>query len=161
MIFLTLLLGVVSSAGLQAKAGGGDREQIQVLVENYVEAYNQGDEAALEKLWAEDGDLISRPGKALSKGKQGILMEIKNNQTREYQGGKMDLRISNIKFVGKNAALVEAKNLLTGVISPGGTKLPPIPHYMIFLVEKDKKDWRINAIRYFSAIPIVRSSRSP
>lgn len=149
-----MFLGFATSA--QCKGSREDVAMIESLVSELVRAYNQREEAALEKLWAEDGDLVAVPGKSPVTGRQAVLEEIRQNQGRDYKNGRLSVSITKITFLGKDAALVEAKNSLTGVTTPGGTVLPPISHFMILAVEKDKKAWFIDSARYFSGLPIVR-----
>ena len=158
--FLTILLTLTWVGGDLAvgstRGRGIDAQQIQTLVNNLVQAYNAKDEAAMQQLWAEDGDLVSVPGNVVSKGQRAILEEIKNSRNVHYKDGKLNLTVTSIKFVGKNAAFVEARNMLSGVVTPGGTQLPPIAHHMVLLVEKEKKAWLLDAVRWYSAVPIVR-----
>lgn len=159
-----LILGILTGVGgLLVWAGDRDDEvqAIQTLVKNLVQAYNADNEAALGKLLAGEGDWASVPGRKPSKGTQAILQEIKQGRSGDYRGGQLNLAVTSIKFVGKNAAFVEATNRLTGVVTPRGTHLPPIDHHMILLLEKDKKDWLIHAVRWYSAVPIVRGKTSP
>jgi len=153
---LTLAISLATSAHAYGSKKEKDIQEIETLVQKLVTAYNQRDEALMQKIWAEDGDLVSTPGAQISTGKEKVIAEIKQDQNTEYKNSQLNVTVTNIKFIGKNAAVVEAKNLLSGIITPGGTKLPPLAHYMIIIVEKQKKEWLIDGVRYFSSLPLLR-----
>lgn len=130
--------------------------EITQVMNELSQAYNQDQPEMLKSLFTETTDVVTLPGQTPIQGPEEAARRLLQSKSRVYLDGKMNIQIQYIKFFDKDWALVEAKNLLQGVITPKGTKLPPIEHPMLFLMEKNKKEWRIESLRYYSRFPILR-----
>jgi uncharacterized protein (TIGR02246 family) len=136
------------------------QEIIQVMRE-LAQAYNQNQSEVLQGHFTETADVVTLPGQKPTQGPEQVVRHLLQSRSQDYLNGKMEIQVQNIKFFDKDWALVEAKNILQGVTSPRGAKLPPIEHFMLLLMEKNKKKWRIESMRYFSRFPILRPLNRP
>lgn len=153
MILMVLCLVPLSGGADQGEEAKG--EIIQVMKE-LTQAYNQNHPELLQGLFTETADVATRPGQTPIQGPEPLVRQLLQSRSREFLNGKMEIQVQNIKFFDKNWAWVEAKNVLQGITTPRGAKLPPIEHPMLLLMEKKKKQWRIESLRYFSRFPILR-----
>ena len=134
------------------KVSQQDRAAIETVVNNYMAAYNKMDEEAIQKLFAQDGDLLTSDRSIFNEGQAAVIAEIKQAKRENLKGRDMSVNIARMQEISKGIYFVEAKGILKST-TPSGTPLPTINNRMVMLLEKEGKDLKIDSVRYYSNVP--------
>jgi uncharacterized protein (TIGR02246 family) len=136
-----LALASATSAAAQPSDGAGD--PAGQLVKEYVRAWNARDFAALERLWAEDGEFINSQGVSVDRN---ALLESK---TTGAEGSKavIDVTVSSKpRMLEPNVAMFEGESALATTDGAVFERM----QFAGILVKRDDK-WQIRLIRELSS----------
>lgn len=126
--------------------------EISQFVDLFVKKWNQHDPKELNKLWAENGDLMNPAGE-WEKGKANVM----NILVREHKGplrdSQMKQEITNILVLSPTMAWVDAKVSLN---VPGVPKDldRQLDHHIVYLLVKQDNQWRILAVRPYQFLEL-------
>jgi uncharacterized protein (TIGR02246 family) len=147
---ITFLLLIVLTSGSFISAAtvtAADESAIRQLIQRYVDARNQMDQAALRKLFTEDADQLVSTGewrRGLDNLLQGAMVSSKK------ENGKSSVTVESVRMVGKDAAIADGRyeTAARGAASP--RKM-----WSTFVLERHGDGWRITAIRNMLPTPTV------
>jgi uncharacterized protein (TIGR02246 family) len=105
----------------------------------------------MASFWVADGDLINPFGRHA----QGTA-EIEKLFTDEQMGPMASTTyagtIENIRYIGKNVAIVDVACEITGMKGPDGAAVPPLKHHVTWIAEKKGGKWMADGARAFVAM---------
>jgi uncharacterized protein (TIGR02246 family) len=139
-----------SGAGIGADADAdgaakADAAAIRALVDQAVRAWGKGDGAAYAAVFDDDADYVTFGGMHL-KGRGAIAKQHQQLFDTALKGTRLQLRITNLRFLTPNVALTHA---VGGILDePGQTEVAPTRNSLQILVWR-KRDgaWRCAALQ--------------
>lgn len=137
---LSLLLATVA---VSATAAGSDDAAIRTLVQRYMDARNQKDEAALRQLFMPDADQLVSSGE-WRRGLDALLKGAMASSKKE--GGNSSVILESVRLIGTDTAIADGR-YQTSVI--GASSSPGLTRRMwsTFILRRTGEGWRIAAIR--------------
>jgi uncharacterized protein (TIGR02246 family) len=152
-IVALVALAAVSLAGaVPAFAASKDEDAIKARVAEFIAIFSKGDAKAASAFWVEDGSLIN-PAGVVGKGPAEIEKVIANDLKTILKDTKMDMKVSQFRAVGKDAAWVELEHSVAGAHAPDGTALSPMTFHVPTLMVKKGKNWMIAEARPYAYLP--------
>jgi uncharacterized protein (TIGR02246 family) len=148
---LPVLLGLLASP--TARADEKEDAVIHKRHDEWVAAWNKHDPKLMASFWVADGDLINPFGRH-ARG----TAEIEKLFTEEQQGGPMASstysgQVENIRYIGKNTAIIDVAAEITGMKAPDGAAVPPFKHQVTWIAEKKDGKWFAIGARAFAFVP--------
>jgi uncharacterized protein (TIGR02246 family) len=130
------------AAGAYAQAA--DEGAARKFIADYVKAWNAGDSASLNKMWADDGELVDAEGTVIDRK---ALMA---NRLAKPSGERplLSLTLDKVRLLEPNVALVDGESELS---APDGQALSRT-RFAGVLVQRDGA-WRIRLVRQLSTQP--------
>jgi uncharacterized protein (TIGR02246 family) len=139
-ILMGLLLLAASVAGTsQRGASGNDEVAIRAVVGKYVEAREQIDPQAVERLFTSDADQLVSSGE-WRKGREAVVKGTMASSAST--GGKRTITVEAVRFVTPEVALADGRYELSG-LAGGATR----SMWTTLVLKRVGKDWQITAIR--------------
>jgi uncharacterized protein (TIGR02246 family) len=139
---MKLLLVVAVASGLFAQSvssDDSDKAAIRGVVQKYVNAREQMDASAIQKLFTTDADQLVSSGE-WRKGRPAVVRGTMASSTRT--GGTRSITVESIRFVAPGVAIADGHYDLSGLA--GGTTRHM---WTTFILVKNSSGWRIAAIR--------------
>jgi uncharacterized protein (TIGR02246 family) len=147
LLLCAVLFGLVALP--TARAGQKEEEAaIRKRHDEWVASWNKHDPKLMASFWAEDGDLID-PFGASAKGPQAIekFFEGQHTGTGVMVGTTYAGTITDIRLIGKNAAVVDVDAAVSGMKGADGAAMPPLKHHITWVAEKKSGKWMAVAAR--------------
>lgn len=153
-MYRTALFGVLIAIPVSLLADDSarvsdDERAVRDCIAKYVEAFNQGDAAAIGALWSETGVWISPDGKQLT-GRDAITAAM-HEYFEDGQGQSLSVIDATIRFLAPTVAVEEGK---ARVVRPG--EAPEESTYMAIHVKRDD-GWQLDSVRE-TAIPTASTN---
>jgi len=154
---MTTLLLMPSLFGLIAvpAASAGQKEEDDAIHKRHDEwtaAWNKHDPKLMASFWVADGDLINPFGRH-AQGRAAIEKLFADEQMGPMAGTTYAGTIENIRYIGKNVAIVDVAGEITGMKGPDSAAAPPFKHHVTWIAEKKAGKWMADGARAFIAIP--------
>lgn len=149
LLFLSVLLLALPVAHANQKA---DDDAIHHRSDEWNAAWNQHDPKLLASFFTEDGDLINPFGKHAS-GRQAIEQLFTQEQSGPMAGTTYHGTIENIRYFGKNNAIVDVVGEIDGFKKPDGSPAKSFMHHVTWICEKKHGKWMALAARAFVFSP--------
>jgi uncharacterized protein (TIGR02246 family) len=149
---LLLALGLVGTPAVAQDNLGStsaDRENekvIRTLYDQFEEAWNRHDTAAMAKMWSIDGDHLEPDG-TLAKGREGVSQLFAREHDTVFKETQLSLTIDDVWFITGEVALVDGGYEVEGVRTPDGQVLPPRRGHLSAILLKEQGQWWIVASR--------------
>lgn len=159
-LVLSVLLLALPVARADQKA---DDAAIHHRSDEWSAAWNQHDPKLLASFFTEDGDLINPFGKHAS-GRQAIEQLFEKEQSGVMAGTTYHGTIENIRYFGKNNAIVDVVGEIDGLKGPDGSPAKSFMHHVTWVCEKKHGKWMALAARAFAFIPppgTMKNSSAP
>ncbi len=151
-----LLVAVsLSVVGLAWAAGGPGDEQdvLKARSAEFAAAWNKHDAAAMAALWAPDGDVINPFGR-VAKGRAEVEALFKDEHGGPMKMTTYSSKVTGVRVLGDRVAVLDWEANITGMQSGDGSPLPPFPHHVVVVVQKDKDGkWMVEAARPYAFAP--------
>lgn len=131
-----------------------EKQAIQKRHDEWIAAWNKHDPKLMASFWADNGDLIDPFGKH-AKGPA----EIEKLFTGEHTGKGVMVGttyagvVDDIRFIGKDAAIVDVTAEVSGMTGADGKPAPPFKHHVTWVAEKKNGKWMAIAARPCVAVP--------
>ena len=120
-----------------AAAQQDTRQQVEALTAKWVEAFNKGDGKAVAALYSADNISVNR---------LGMMTGAKNYEERVQHevklGGKITLKVDQVRAMGSNAALAAGPYQITYTANPAGSQFEG---NWLRVFEREAGDWKIIA----------------
>jgi uncharacterized protein (TIGR02246 family) len=151
LVFSIVLLSGRISFGQTGTTGGNDAA-IRDVVKKYEEARNATDANAVALLFTADSDQLVSSGE-WRKGRDAVVRG--TMASSGATGGKRTLTVAGIRYLGRDAAIADARYDLTGLA--GGQERHM---WSTFVLARTPTGWRIAAIRnMLPAAPVPTAGR--
>jgi uncharacterized protein (TIGR02246 family) len=126
-----------------ASQNAPDASAINKVIADRQSAWNAGDEQAYARLLTPDADISSATGRA-ARGREAVIQLYKEQRAGIYAGASTSTRVTHIRMIHGDVALVDADYELTGLRSSSVASRGRI----VFVVAKQSDSrWLISAIR--------------
>jgi uncharacterized protein (TIGR02246 family) len=136
-LLLLLLLFVVN------QPQSADETAVRKLLENREVAWEKQDVAGLIAPFAEDSDYIDSSGNTTT-GRKAIESQYRKIfASAHYKNSRSTQKITKLRFVKPDVAIVTAEWTLTGLLSNEDTPLPERNGTTVLVIVKDSGDWKI------------------
>jgi uncharacterized protein (TIGR02246 family) len=161
LLLCAVLLGITAipvlsrAEGPAARANQKDEDAvIQKRHDEWVAAWNSHDPKVMASFWLVNGDLIDPFGRH-AQGRQAIekLFEAEHTGTGVMVGTTYAGTVENIRYIGKNVAIVDVTAEVSGMKGPDGAAMPPFKHHVTWVAEKKNGKWMAFAARPCVAVP--------
>jgi uncharacterized protein (TIGR02246 family) len=149
---MSLILAAVLAAGM---AGGeDDRRALLKMEDEFAEAWNRHDAAAMAALWAEDGDLIS-PGGRVARGRAEIEKMLRDEQSAAFKDTHFTITCPapGIRFLKPDVATIDCSWEISGAKDAAGQPRPSLKGLSIGVALKSDGRWRWTAGRAMVPLP--------
>jgi uncharacterized protein (TIGR02246 family) len=149
MRWITSLVLFVVTAGSFFGAPGltADENTIRQLIQRYVDARNQMDQAALRELFTADADQLVSTGQ-WRRGLDNLLEGAMASSKKE--NGKSSVTIESVRMLGKDGAIADGRYETSAL-----GDAPPRKMWSTFVLQRTGDGWRITAIRNMLPTPAV------
>lgn len=124
-----------------------DEAAIRKLLDNREIAWEKQDVAGLIAPFAEDSDYIDSSG-AIITGRKAIESQYKKNfASAHYKNSRSTQKITKVRMVRPDVAIVDAEWTLSGLQSNEDTPLPDRKGSTLLVIVKESEDWKIVTLR--------------
>lgn len=148
---LLILSGLLFISAASTSPNTTDPE-ISQFVDSFVKKWNKHDPNELDELWAENGDLMNPAGE-WEKGKENVLKILLREHRGVLRESQMKQEITNILKLSPTMAWVDANVRLSVPGLPEGLERH-LDHHIVYLLVKEKGQWRILAARPYQFLEI-------
>ena len=116
--------------------------------------WNKHDPKLMAAFFLADADLIDPFGRH-AQGPDAIeaLFATDHTGTGPMVGTTYVGTVTNIRYIGKTAAIVDVDAEITGLKGPDGAAAPPLKHHVTWVAEKKNGKWMALAARPCVAVP--------
>jgi len=145
-----ILLGLIALPN----ARGGQKEEdgaIRQRHDEWMAAWGKHDPKLMASFFVADGDLINPFGRH-AKSTAEIEKLFTEEQNGPMAGTTYSGTIENIRYIGKNVAIVDVAAEITGMKGPDGAAAPPFKHHVTWIAEKKSGKWMADGARAFGAV---------
>lgn len=139
LTLLCLLSSCTSLLRAQPAPRSADEASIRDLVQQYVDAREHQDAAAVEALFTSDADQLVSSGEWRN-GRAAVVKGAMASSQRT--GGKRSIEVTSIRFLTPDVAIADGRYTLTN-ITGGGTR----DMWTTLVLKRESGVWRIAAIR--------------
>jgi uncharacterized protein (TIGR02246 family) len=129
-----------------------DEELLSTLLDDFEAAWASGDAAAVAALFAEDGDTLTAQGH--SEGRAAVQEAYAQNFSGPFQGSKIDLETTNVRFLEPDVAVVDGTYEISGLKGPEGEDLGSATGQWTAIDVKTDSGWRIGCSRPMVPVPM-------
>jgi uncharacterized protein (TIGR02246 family) len=151
LFLLPILLGLITLPTARADQKEEDAA-IHQRHDEWAAAWNKHDAKLMAAFFVADGDLINPFGRH-AKG----TAEIEKLFAQEHAGTMAETTyagtIENIRYLGKNVAIVDVAGEISGMKGPDGAAAPPFKHHVTWIAEKKAGKWMADGARAFVFVP--------
>jgi len=151
LLLLTVLLGLVALPTARADQKEADAA-IHQRHDEWVAAWNKHDPKLMASFFVADGDLINPFGRHVQ-GTAAIEKLFTDEHAGPMAGTTYAGTIENIRYIGKNVAIVDVAGEITGMKGPDGTAGPPFKHHVTWIAYKKAGKWMAHGARAFVTVP--------
>jgi uncharacterized protein (TIGR02246 family) len=122
--------------------------------DEWMAAWNKHDPKLMASFWVESGDLIDPFGKR-AQGPQAIekLFEGEHTGNGVMVGTTYAGTIENIRYIGRNVAIVDVAAEVSGLKGADGAAMPLLKHHVTWVAEKKGGKWMAVAARPCIPVP--------
>jgi uncharacterized protein (TIGR02246 family) len=154
LLLCAVLLGLIAAPAARASQKDEDAA-IQKRSDEWNAAWNSHDPKVMASFWLDNGDLIDPFGRH-AQGRDAIekLLEGDHTGTGPMVGTTYVGTVESIRYIGKNAAIVDVTAEVSGMKGPDGAALPPLKHHVTWVAEKKDGKWMAVAARPCIAVPL-------
>jgi uncharacterized protein (TIGR02246 family) len=139
--FLGLLTAPQEKGKLTTPPAAEDKAaSVQVFLKHYIEVFNKNEADALANLWAADCVYVDRETGARSEGRAAIKEDLER-AFKDNQGSKLNVEVSNIRFVRPDVATLDGK---ATVFYPNAE---PVTTEFSTILVKEADHWLINNVQ--------------
>ena len=149
-LLVFILLGLIALPN----ARGGQKEEDAAIRQRHDEwaaAWGKHDPKLMASFFVADGDLINPFGRHAS-GKAEIEKLFAEEHAGPMAGSTYAGTIENIRYIGKNVAIVDVAGEITGMKGPDGAAAPPFKHHVTWIAEKKAGKWMADGARAFGTL---------
>jgi uncharacterized protein (TIGR02246 family) len=150
LLLLPILLGMIALPVTRADQKEEDAA-IHARHDEWTAAWNKHDPKLMASFWVADGDLINPFGRH-AQGRAAIEKLFTEEQSGPMAGTTYSGTIENIRYMGKNVAIVDVAGEINGMKGPDGAAAPPFKHHVTWIAEKKTGKWMAVGARAF--VPI-------
>lgn len=153
LLLCAVLLGLTALPAARADQKDEDAV-IRKRHDEWVAAWDKHDPKIMASFWLENGDLIDPFGKH-AQGREAVekLFEGEHTGTGIMVGTTYAGTVDNIRYIGKNACVVDVTAEVSGMKGPDGAVAPPFKHHVTWVAEKKDGKWMALATRPCVAVP--------
>jgi uncharacterized protein (TIGR02246 family) len=146
-IFLLCLIPACLFGPVANKASASDDEAgVRKAIASYVDAFNQGDAAAVAAHWSELGEWIDPTGTPIQ-GRDAILTEMKAYFSSDTKP-KIELLDLSVRFLAPSVAVEQG----TALVTRSDDSASESPYFAIHVLEDDK--WQLSSVRELAPKPL-------
>ncbi len=143
-IFLLCLITACLIGPVANKASASDDEAgVRKAIASYVDAFNQGDAAAVTAHWSELGEWIDPTGTPIQ-GRDAILTEMKAYFSSDTKP-KIELLDLSVRFLAQSVAVEQG----TALVTRPDDSASESPYFAIHVLEDGK--WQLSSVRELAA----------
>jgi creatinine amidohydrolase len=136
------------SSGKPESCTAGDDRTIRDFANAFTFHWSNGDAQSLSRLWSVDGDIV-HPDGLTERGRETIRANRAALFMRqEYRSSKHPLTFGNVRCINADAAIVDGKWELRGVLDATGKPLPTFEGLLTLVMARGPNGWAIEAYRY-------------
>jgi len=138
------VMGREAASNAQTLQTETEDEAVKAVITAMTEAFNRHDAKAWTRLATPDAQLVTVRGESMNgvaeieKGLSGLF------ETRNRNASVKILDVK-VRLIRPDVAMAHVINELSGVIGPGGQKLPAHREFSLRVFVKDQGVWRISA----------------
>lgn len=126
--------------------------EMQQVIDRYMELWKLHDVEKIAALWTEDGDLLN-PWGVWARGRAGVQKILRQEHSGPFQKSTMTNKIVHSRSIDPKANWVEVEAAVVGMLGASGEELPPFKHHCIYLLVKDSEDnWKIASARAYQLL---------
>jgi uncharacterized protein (TIGR02246 family) len=153
LFFCVVLFGLAALPACRADQKDEDAA-IHKRHDEWVAAWNKHDPNLMASFWTENGDLIDPFGKH-AQGRQAVekLFEGEHTGNGVMVGTTYGGTIENIRYIGRNIAIVDVDAEVSGMKGSDGAAMPPFKHHVTWVAEKKDGKWMAVAARPCVPVP--------
>jgi len=152
LLLLPVLLALIALPTARAAENAEDAA-IHKRHDEWCAAWNKHDPKLIASFFLPDGDLINPHGRH-ARGTAEIEKLFTDEQSGPMAGTTYSGTIENIRYLGKNIAIVDVAGEVTGMKGPDGAAVPPFKHHVTWIAEKKGGKWMAHGARAFVTMPM-------
>ncbi len=156
LVIVGFVSGYAVTCDAQSRGGREDEEAIMKVIAGTTEAFNRHDAKAFTRFYTSDAELVTVRGERM-KGAAEIekgLAAIFATRARAASLRTLDV---TVRFIRPDVAVAHVTNELSGLVSPGGERLPAHRELSIRVLVKEQGGWLVTAFHN----TIVRPFETP
>src|SRR5437868_6347607 len=134
---LAAILVAVAIPALAADKMEKQDKAIRDSIAAFQDAWNKHDYKAMAGFWADDGDIINPWGR-MAKGKAEVEKLFQDEQMGMLKTTQQHINVNSIRFLDKDAAVVDADASMSGVMTPDGKPAPDFQHHITLVLQNVK-----------------------
>ncbi len=151
LLLLPILLGLINTPTARADQKEEDAT-IHQRHDEWAAAWNKHDPKLMAAFFVADGELINPFGRH-AKGTAEIEKLFTDEHNSAMAGTTYAGMIENIRYIGKNVAIVDVSGEISGMKGPDGAAAPPFKHHVTWIAEKKAGKWMADGARAFVLLP--------
>jgi uncharacterized protein (TIGR02246 family) len=141
-VVLSLAASTLLPMGMTAQ-NSSDETAITELVAARSRAWTSGDQQAYARLLTTDADIASATGRT-ARGRDAVIQLYKEQRAGAYAGAALSTRVTHIRMIRPDVALVDADYELAGLRSGSAANSGKVA---LVVVKQPDRRWLITAIR--------------
>jgi uncharacterized protein (TIGR02246 family) len=141
LIFNLIFIFTLCTVSL-AKADSDKRakEDIQKTMNSFAEKWNKHDIKGMAEMWSKDGDVINPYGR-IAKGRDEIQKLITDEHQSFMKDTTMKIQVTLSRLLKRDYAVADCDVVISGMKNSEGKVGPDLPHHLVVVLEKDKRNW--------------------
>lgn len=158
IIFVGLVFGYSASCCAQSLVNREDEEAIRKVIVGTTEAFNQHDAKAFTRFYTSDAELVTVRGERM-KGAAEIekgLAAIFATRAKAVTLKTLDV---SVRFIRPDVAVAHVTNELSGLVGPGGERLPAHRELSVRVLVKEQGQWLVTAFHNTIVRPLEPVAR--
>ncbi|MGA9526322.1 MAG: nuclear transport factor 2 family protein [Myxococcaceae bacterium] len=148
---LALVVAMSGAAWAKGEAKGESKKaqkqvsEVQTFKNEFQTAWNEGDFAAIKKMYSENAVAVSPEGNRSVGRDQIVLSEQEAKTQGDFKGTTSNFQVESVRPLTQDLALVSVKQQVAGLDDPS----IPSEYDIVAVLEKHGRDWKIVDQRAF------------
>jgi uncharacterized protein (TIGR02246 family) len=152
MLKTCLVVALTACSALTSWAGASDEDAIKQTMQSFVQSWNKHDAKAMSENWLENGDAINPAGR-VARGRAEVEKLFMDEHSTMMKSSTATMDVTHVNMLADGVALVDMEMKITGMTSPEGKAMPPMPLHVAAVMKKDGGSWKLSNARPYAFVP--------
>jgi uncharacterized protein (TIGR02246 family) len=153
-----LVAGIAFAQPVPTPVDSQTAVEVRALTDQFVEAWNKHDTAALAAIWTADGDHSEPDGRTVH-GRAEIQKLFALEHGTVFKNSELNLVVERVRPVGDTVAIADGTYELFKATDPAGRPIGTRTGYFINVLVKEGNTWKVSASRLMLPATLIWRER--